>query len=223
MLQKKPFILGISRDLNFGGWQWYPGHVTKTEKELKERLKLMDVIEIRDARIPMSTSHPQEIFLQDRHNIINSASRSELSYLENFHSVITHRPLQLEIFSVMITVLFSWRFSSGSGFCCAWPCVVELGRDGSNCSPPPHFSPFSRACWLPAEGRWRWSCSLGRWFPVALVLGLLGKRRIRLALDLAVEWQDKEDYENKKHHLRETQRLLCEPGNCSSLSSETIV
>lgn len=39
--------------------QWYPGHIAKTEKELKEQLKLMDVvIEVRDARIPMSTSHP---------------------------------------------------------------------------------------------------------------------------------------------------------------------
>ncbi|TQD85946.1 hypothetical protein C1H46_028492 [Malus baccata] len=40
--------------------QWYPGHIAKTEKELKNQLKLMDVvIEVRDARIPMSTSHPQ--------------------------------------------------------------------------------------------------------------------------------------------------------------------
>ncbi|KAG5514451.1 hypothetical protein RHGRI_035758 [Rhododendron griersonianum] len=40
--------------------QWYPGHIAKTEKELKEQLKLMDVvIEVRDARIPMSTGHPQ--------------------------------------------------------------------------------------------------------------------------------------------------------------------
>lgn len=41
-------------------WQWYPGHIAKTEKELKDQLKLMDVvIEVRDARIPMATSHPQ--------------------------------------------------------------------------------------------------------------------------------------------------------------------
>lgn len=40
--------------------QWYPGHIAKTEKELKEQLRLMDVvIEVRDARIPLSTSHPQ--------------------------------------------------------------------------------------------------------------------------------------------------------------------
>lgn len=39
--------------------QWYPGHIAKTEKELKEQLRLMDVvIEVRDARIPLSTSHP---------------------------------------------------------------------------------------------------------------------------------------------------------------------
>ncbi|KAL2529346.1 Uncharacterized protein Fot_21947 [Forsythia ovata] len=38
----------------------YPGHIAKAEKELKNQLKLMDaVIEVRGARIPMSTSHPQ--------------------------------------------------------------------------------------------------------------------------------------------------------------------
>ncbi|KAJ0597868.1 hypothetical protein HanHA89_Chr04g0159531 [Helianthus annuus] len=43
--------------------QWYPGHIAKTERELKEQLKLMDVvIEVRDARIPMSTSHPQVFY-----------------------------------------------------------------------------------------------------------------------------------------------------------------
>ena len=37
--------------------QWYPGHIAKTVKELKEQLKLMDVvIEVRDARIPLSTT-----------------------------------------------------------------------------------------------------------------------------------------------------------------------
>lgn len=44
--------------------QWYPGHIAKTEKELKEQLKLMDVvIEVRDARIPLATSHPKVIVL----------------------------------------------------------------------------------------------------------------------------------------------------------------
>ncbi|KAM7521592.1 hypothetical protein LguiA_011494 [Lonicera macranthoides] len=52
--------------------QWYPGHIAKTERELKEQLKLMDVvIEVRDARIPMSTSHPQmDLWLGNRKRIL---------------------------------------------------------------------------------------------------------------------------------------------------------
>ncbi|XP_010691879.1 DAR GTPase 3, chloroplastic isoform X2 [Beta vulgaris subsp. vulgaris] len=52
--------------------QWYPGHIAKTERELKEQLKLMDVVvEVRDARIPMSTSHPQmDLWIGNRKRIL---------------------------------------------------------------------------------------------------------------------------------------------------------
>lgn len=66
--------------------QWFPGHIAKTEKELKEQLKLMDVvIEVRDARIPISTSHPQmdlwlgnrkRILVLNREDMISSADRN---------------------------------------------------------------------------------------------------------------------------------------------------
>ncbi|NJN86439.1 MAG: ribosome biogenesis GTPase YlqF [Leptolyngbyaceae cyanobacterium SL_7_1] len=40
--------------------QWYPGHIAKAERSLQEQLKLVDVVlEVRDARIPLATSHPQ--------------------------------------------------------------------------------------------------------------------------------------------------------------------
>jgi len=40
--------------------QWYPGHIAKAEKQLKEQLKNVDVVlEIRDARIPLASHHPQ--------------------------------------------------------------------------------------------------------------------------------------------------------------------
>jgi len=40
--------------------QWYPGHIAKAEKALREQLKLVDVVlEVRDARIPLATEHPQ--------------------------------------------------------------------------------------------------------------------------------------------------------------------
>ncbi len=39
--------------------QWYPGHIAKAEKLLSESLHKVDlVIEVRDSRIPISTSHP---------------------------------------------------------------------------------------------------------------------------------------------------------------------
>ncbi|KAI7745414.1 hypothetical protein M8C21_016012, partial [Ambrosia artemisiifolia] len=66
--------------------QWYPGHIAKTERELKDQLKLMDVvIEVRDARIPMSTSHPQmdswlgnrkRILVLNREDMISAADRN---------------------------------------------------------------------------------------------------------------------------------------------------
>ncbi|OAY82881.1 DAR GTPase 3, chloroplastic [Ananas comosus] len=66
--------------------QWYPGHIAKTEKELKEQLKLMDVvIEVRDARIPLATSHPQmdswlgnrkKILVLNREDMVSSADRN---------------------------------------------------------------------------------------------------------------------------------------------------
>jgi ribosome biogenesis GTPase A len=40
--------------------QWYPGHIAKAERQLLEQLKKVDVVlEVRDARIPLSTHHPQ--------------------------------------------------------------------------------------------------------------------------------------------------------------------
>ena len=44
--------------MNIPKIQWYPGHIAKAEKKLKETIKRVDlVIEVRDARIPLSTSH----------------------------------------------------------------------------------------------------------------------------------------------------------------------
>ena len=40
--------------------QWYPGHIAKAERQLKEQLKRVDVVlEVRDARIPLASHHPQ--------------------------------------------------------------------------------------------------------------------------------------------------------------------
>ena len=49
---------------------WYPGHMAKTKREIKEDLKLIDVvIEILDARIPRSSQNP------DMKNIIGNKKK----------------------------------------------------------------------------------------------------------------------------------------------------
>lgn len=40
--------------------QWFPGHMAKTRRKIKESLSLVDgVIELRDARIPVSSTNPE--------------------------------------------------------------------------------------------------------------------------------------------------------------------
>ncbi len=40
--------------------QWYPGHIARAERQLKEQLKRVDlVLEVLDARIPLASHHPE--------------------------------------------------------------------------------------------------------------------------------------------------------------------
>ena len=51
---------------------WYPGHIAKAERQLKEKLNLVDVIiEVRDARIPLSSSYTNiEKLLGDKSRLL---------------------------------------------------------------------------------------------------------------------------------------------------------
>ncbi len=52
--------------------QWYPGHIAKAEKKLSEVINRVDlVIEVRDARIPLSTGHPHlNKWIKDKKHIL---------------------------------------------------------------------------------------------------------------------------------------------------------
>ena len=55
-----PLPMTITQNYKLNLIQWYPGHIAKAEKNLKEQLKRVDVVlEVRDARIPLTTNHPQ--------------------------------------------------------------------------------------------------------------------------------------------------------------------
>ena len=56
---------------------WYPGHMLKTKKQIIEDIKLIDVvIEILDARIPVSSKNPdiQKIIANKKRIVILNKS-----------------------------------------------------------------------------------------------------------------------------------------------------
>ena len=80
-LSNKPVIINTKRRIKYEireapellskSWEtpdinWYPGHMLKAKKELTKQLKRVDVVlEIRDARIPVSSvNHDFEELLQ---------------------------------------------------------------------------------------------------------------------------------------------------------------
>jgi ribosome biogenesis GTP-binding protein YlqF len=68
--------------------QWFPGHMKKTFEEIKENLKLVDIVlELRDARVPLSSENPmlQNIIQNKRHIIIfTKKDLADPSYVEKW-------------------------------------------------------------------------------------------------------------------------------------------
>mgnify|MGYP006923373386 CR=1 FL=1 len=51
--------------------QWFPGHMMKTQRMMEENIKLIDiVIEILDARIPLSSQNPDvQVYTRNKKKI----------------------------------------------------------------------------------------------------------------------------------------------------------
>ena len=79
---------------------WYPGHIAKAERQLKEKLSLVDVIiEVRDSRIPLSSGYTNiEKLLGDKPRLLllNKADlvdKDELSKWVDYLSKTTSFPV----------------------------------------------------------------------------------------------------------------------------------
>jgi len=64
--------------------QWYPGHMAKAKRILKEDLKLVDiVIEVADARVPLSSQNPdlrKLINEQTKVTVLNKKDLADAEY-----------------------------------------------------------------------------------------------------------------------------------------------
>lgn len=67
---------------------WYPGHIAKAERQLKEKIKLIDlVVELRDARLPLSSHHKDlRSWIGERPviTVFNKADLADRKSLEQF-------------------------------------------------------------------------------------------------------------------------------------------
>ena len=72
---------------------WYPGHIAKAERQLKEKLNLVDVvIEVRDARIPLSSGYANiEKLLGDKPRLLllNKSDLTDKNELKRWIEYIT--------------------------------------------------------------------------------------------------------------------------------------
>ena len=71
---------------------WYPGHIAKAERQLKDKLNLVDVIiEVRDSRLPLSSSYSNiEKLLGDKPRLLllNKADLTEKNELKKWVSYL---------------------------------------------------------------------------------------------------------------------------------------
>ena len=74
---------------------WYPGHIAKAEKQLKEKLNLVDVvIEIIDARLPVSSQYPDiEKLLKNKPRLIilNKSDLADGVYISKWIEIIKEK------------------------------------------------------------------------------------------------------------------------------------
>ena len=74
---------------------WYPGHIAKAEKKLKEQVNIVDVvIEVLDARIPESSTYPDiEKLLRDKPRLIlmNKSDLAEPEQTKKWQTIIKEK------------------------------------------------------------------------------------------------------------------------------------
>ncbi len=85
-------------DTNTSNINWFPGHMTKAKRQMEENMKKVDfVIEIRDARIPMSSKNPmidelignkpRLIILSKKDKADPQKTREWIDYFRNDHQM----------------------------------------------------------------------------------------------------------------------------------------
>ncbi len=89
--------------------QWFPGHMAKTRRMIKEHLKQVDVvIEILDARIPYSSHNPEIMKIIEQKPMITLLNKASLADAEK-------------------TLKFVKKYTAGNRVCLSTDCITGEG------------------------------------------------------------------------------------------------
>ncbi len=103
--------------------QWFPGHMAKTRRLIKENLKLVDVvIELLDARLPLSSRNPEIDAIVDKKPRIAVLNKCDIA-----DEGATK--LWLEYFSERGITAFAADSQSGKGFSALSPSIDSVLKD----------------------------------------------------------------------------------------------
>lgn len=81
-------------------FNWYPGHIAKAEKELKEKIKIIDlIIEIRDARIPEASHHKDLEEWANNKTVITILNKSDLADTAKLKTFINNSTNKIFLFN----------------------------------------------------------------------------------------------------------------------------
>lgn len=73
------------------GIQWYPGHIAKMERKLKDLLKLVDVVvEVLDARLPQTTLNPRLRKQYEHKPVAILLNKADLAHVEETARWVKH-------------------------------------------------------------------------------------------------------------------------------------
>ena len=91
-------------------FQWYPGHMTKAKRMMQENIKLIDlVIELVDARVPMSSRNPDIDELgknKSRLILLNKADLAEEKWNDAWMEYFKSKEEEIEKMSISIGTMY---------------------------------------------------------------------------------------------------------------------
>ncbi|MBZ9557358.1 MULTISPECIES: ribosome biogenesis GTPase YlqF [unclassified Modicisalibacter] len=109
---------------------WYPGHMNKARRQIKEALPEIDVvIEVLDARLPYSSANPMLAELTEHKPVLKILSRADLADAERTREWVAHFDAQADTRALAVTTTQARELKRIPALCHELAGQVRADRD----------------------------------------------------------------------------------------------